>query len=490
MKNIYKLLIVTLLFTACTNLDEEFYDKIPGENYPENGLQIALESAPMYRPLQDFVDGGGWWFCQEVTSDEMTVPTRDTDWDDGGKWRALHTHTWNNTTEAVAAMWGRFYEGTGKINQLLERYADAEVTAELLNVQAKQKIMRAYYYYLLIDNYGDVPYVTTFATAEQNPMKNDRAEIFNSIVQEVEENIVHLKETSSKTAVSRGMAFSLLAKLYLNAEVYTGTAMWEDAQRACDSLIAMGSYALESDPLAPFVTENSMSAENIFTIPFDKNTYKNFNLHMRTLHYNHNLTFDMTVGPWNGFCATEAHFHTFDDSDLRKEGFLYGPQYTSSGGSLMDNTAGSQVNLDPFIPALTMDATYTPQEIRMSGARVAKFEIEMGASDNLSNDFPLFRYADILLMKAEAMMRLGGSGDDLINQIRNRAGLDNISGATLEDLLAERGREMFWEAHRRQDLIRFGEFSKSWWEKAPSGPERETFPIPQWAIDSNPNLAL
>ena len=211
---------------------------------------------------------------------------------------------------------------------------------------------------------------------------------------------------------------------------------------------------------------------------------------MRTLHYNHNLTFDMTVGPWNGFCATEGHFNSYDDNDLRKEGFLYGPQYTSSGGSLMDNTAGSQVILNPFIPALSMDATYTPQEIRMSGARVAKFEIEMGASDNLSNDFPLFRYADILLMKAEAMMRLGGSGDKLINDIRTRAGLDNISGATLEDLLAERGREMFWEGHRRQDLIRFGEFTKSWWEKAPSGPERETFPIPQWAIDSNPNLAM
>ncbi|MCF8372112.1 MAG: RagB/SusD family nutrient uptake outer membrane protein [Bacteroidales bacterium] len=489
MKNIFRLLLVTVILSSCTNLDEEFYDKIPGDQYPENALQIALEAAPMYRPLQDFIDNGGWWFCQEVTSDEMTCPTRSTDWDDAGKWRALHQHTWTNTTEAIAAMWGRFYEGIGKINLLLEKYQDAPQTPDLLAIQAQLRIMRAYYYYLLIDNYGDVPYVTLFALAEENPMKDDRAVIFDNIVQEIEDNIGNLKSSTSKTSVTRGMAFSVLSKLYLNAEVYSGTPRWEDAQRVCDSIIDMGVYSLESNPLAPFVTENSSSPENIFTIPYDRDTYKGNNLHMRTLHYAHNLTFDMTVGPWNGFCVMENHFNTYDLTDLRREGFLVGPQYTSSGAVLMDNTAGSPVVLTPNIPALTMDATYTLQEIRMSGARISKFEIAMGASDNLSNDFPLFRYADILLMKAETQIRLGGNGDDLINLIRNRAGLSSISSATLDDLLEERGREMFWEAHRRQDLIRFGKFNNAWWEKAASTSDRKTFPIPQWVIDTNPNLA-
>ncbi len=494
MKKIIRLLALSLIFVSCTDLSEEFYDKIPGDQYPENAAQIALETAPIYRPLQDFLDWGGWWFCQEVPSDEMTCPTRDTDWDDGGKWRELHLHTWTPTTEAVASMWGRFYEGVGKINELLEKYEvpeGEEVDPEIAHILAQLKVMRAYYYYLLIDNYGDVPYLTTFSDAPLNPGKDPKAFIFESIVAEVEASIPDMKFSTSKTSVTRAMAFSVLAKLYLNAEVYTGEAYWEDANRVCDSIIQMGVYSLESDPLAPFVTENSNSVENIFTIPYDRENYNGFNLHMRTLHYAHNLTFDMTVGPWNGFAAMEDHFNTYEEGDLRLAGFLVGEQFTSSGQPLMDNTAGSPVVLTPEIPALQMGSSFTPQEIRMSGARVSKFEIEKGANENLSNDFPLFRYADILLMKAEALVRMNGpgSGDDFINQVRNRAGINSISSATLDDILEERGRELFWEAHRRQDLIRFGKFNDAWWEKSASDPSRNTFPIPQWVLDANPNLS-
>ncbi|NNK80190.1 MAG: RagB/SusD family nutrient uptake outer membrane protein, partial [Flavobacteriales bacterium] len=110
--------------------------------------------------------------------------------------------------------------------------------------------------------------------------------------------------------------------------------------------------------------------------------------------------------------------------------------------------------------------------------------------ENLSNDFPVFRYADVLLMKAECAVRIGGpgAGDMYVNEIRSRAGLDGMTGADLDLILEERGRELFCEGHRRQDLIRFGKFNDAWWEKAPSDPSRNTFPIPQWAIDANPNL--
>jgi hypothetical protein len=212
---------------------------------------------------------------------------------------------------------------------------------------------------------------------------------------------------------------------------------------------------------------------------------------MRTLHYNSNLTFDMTAGPWNGFAVMHDHYNSYEDGDKRKEGyFLVGQQYASDGSPLTDQGAGGEnLVFDPFIPALNMDASYTAVEIRMSGARVKKFEIKIGAKDNLSNDFPLFRYADVLLMKAEAMIRQGNNGDEYINQIRNRAGAAPFSGASLDDVLAERGREFFWEAHRRSDLIRFGKFNQSWWEKGVSSPDRNAFPIPQWAIDANPKLA-
>lgn len=481
--------IVFLFATmACTDLNDELIDKIPADKFPENEDQVALMVTPVFKPMQDFIDWGGWWFCQELTSDEMVCPTRLTDWDDGGKWRVLYQHTWDNKTEAVTAMWSRFYKGIVEANRLIELFEASEQNPAIISSIAKLKIMRAYYYYLLIDNYGNVPYVTEFKNAEDFPGKTDRAIIFNSITKEIKDN-VEFVSGSSKTAVTKGMAYSLLAKLYLNAQVYANVTRWDSAEMACDSVLKLG-YALEADPLAPFATNNSASTENIFTIPYDENSYTGFNLHMRTLHYNHNLSFDMSVGPWNGFAATEQHYNTYSNNDKRKSGyFLVGQQFTIANSPITDPVAGSPLIINPHIPALIMDDSYTPQEVRMSGARVKKFEIKKGAKDNLSNDFPIFRLGDIYLMKSEARVRQGLNGDSWLNEIRLRAGLTGITGATLDDILAERGRELFWEAHRRQDLIRFGKFNQGWWEKTASDASRRTFPIPQWVIDSNPNLA-
>lgn len=486
------LLISFILFTmlvSCTDLNDTLYDQIPSDLYPENAAQTALIPVATYAAMQPLLDNGGWWFCQEVTSDEMVAPTRATDWEDGGKWRVLHQHTWNNNTEAINNMWSTYYNGVFEANQAIENIGEPNITAKATLI-AQLKVLRAFYYYLLIDNYGDVPFVTSFATAPKQPEKEDREIIFANIVNDIEQSIPDLRAVNIKTSVTKGMAFSLLAKLYINAEVYTGTAQWAKAEEACDSVIALGLYSLESDPLGPFVTQNQNSPENIFTIPYDEDNYQGFNLHMRTLHYNHNLTFDMPVGPWNGFAVMESHYNSYASNDLRKKGFLVGQQYTSSGVPIKDpGAADANLILDPYIPALFMTAANSLIEIRMSGARVAKFEIKKGAKANLSNDFPLFRYADILLMKAECMIRRGGNGDSYVNQIRTRAGVPTLSSVNLATLLEERGREMFWEGHRRQDQIRFGTFNNAWWEKPASTPDRNIFPIPQWAIDANPNLA-
>jgi hypothetical protein len=491
MKKIFLMISSIFIFSVgCTDLDDELYDRIPADKYPENAKQVATLAVPTYQAMRDFLDWGGWWFCQEVPSDEMTCPTRDTDWDDGGKWRVLHQHTWTNNTEAINAMWGTFYNGIFEANKAIEFMGDVSENPAGQEVVAKLKIMRAYYYYLLIDNYGDVPYVTSFSDAPDEPEKEDRAIIFNNIVTDIEANLKYLSPGNTKTAVTKGMTFSLLAKLYINAEVYTGTPEWEKAEDYCDSVILSGSYSLDSKPLDPFVTNNEGSFENIFVIPYDEDNYEGFNLHMRTLHYVSNQTFNMSPGPWNGFAVMEDHYKTYSDNDLRKDYFLVGQQYDYNGVPLRDEGAdGASLIFDPHIPALTIDASYTPVEIRMSGARVVKFEIKLKAKENLSNDFPIFRYADILLLKSEAMVRQGLNGDDYINEVRERAGIEDLSGATLDDILEERGREMFWEAHRRQDLIRFGKFNDAWWEKSASTPDRNTFPIPQWAIDANGKLA-
>ncbi len=496
MKKIILIIIAFIsLLPACTDLGNQMYDRIPSADYPENETQAALMMIPVFQPLQDYCDVGGYWFAQEITGDAITAPTRGTDWDDGGKWRVLHKHTWTNDVEAINAMWYRFYKGIYEANKLIEYLQPAveEGNEAAIVTVAKSKVMRCFYYWQAIDNYGDVPYYTSFSEAPELPEKEDRAVIWQNIVDELEATYPEIPVNGSKYSVTRGMAFMLLAKLYLNAEVYTGTPKWQEADKYIDSIINLGVYSLESSPLGPFTAANESSSENIFTIGYDEEIYEGFNLHMRTLHYKSGETFNMTVEPWNGFAAMEDFYNSFAENDKRKEMFLVGKQYSYDGEVLFDEVVNDTLKFDPVIPALNMNqASHTEAEIRMSGVRVVKFEIENGASANLSNDFPIFRYADVILMKAETQIRINGAGagDSYINQIRSRAGLSDISSATLDDLLEERNKELVWEAHRRMDLIRFGKFLDSWWEKPTDDSEdRKTFPIPQWAIDANPNLA-
>ena len=200
----------------------------------------------------------------------------------------------------------------------------------------------------------------------------------------------------------------------------------------------------------------------------------------------------MPVGPWNGLCVVPTFFDTYEDIDLRKTGYhIFGLQYDTQGNPIIDGETQTPLDINPYLPSLVMTAaTNTPAEIRMTGARVGKYEIKKGAKENLSNDFPLFRLTDIYMMKAEVEIRMGGNGDSWINPIRLRAGVSEWTNAPLDSLLAERGRELYCEGHRRQDLIRYGKFLEARWEKEVSSSDRLTFPIPKWATDVNPNLLL
>ncbi|MEA3446793.1 MAG: RagB/SusD family nutrient uptake outer membrane protein, partial [Bacteroidota bacterium] len=353
MKKIQYILIIltlTIGLVGCTKLDEEVYDKIPENNFPENDSQAALNVVPTYQALAPLIDDAGWWFwAQEVTSDEIVFPVRLTDWDDGGKWRVLHQHAWDNNTNAVNSMWSHLYDGVFEANKAIDLLPESSDDAALA-LKAKLIAMRTFYYYLLIDNYGDVPYVTSYLDAPEQPTKELRATIFNSIVAELEQNTQYLPVSGNNFSVTKGMAFTLLAKLYLNAEVYTGIPDWEKAGVYCDSVMNLN-YLLQSNPLDPFLADNAASPENIFTIPFDESDLKGLRIHMRTLHYLSSQTYNMVAGPWNGFAAVEDHYKTFESNDLRKEGFLVGPQFSSTGEALFDETAEADLNFDPHIPA-------------------------------------------------------------------------------------------------------------------------------------------
>jgi len=482
MKKVFYLTILVIL-GSCTKFDDALYD---------SRATALVTPGPAYAELRDLIDDAGWWFwAQEVTSDEIAFPIRGTDWNDGGKWKVLHTHEWTNDVDAVNSMWSHINDGIRETNKLLDILEPSAGDPQIDLSIAKMKTLRAFFQYLLMDNYGDVPLITSFANAPEFPEKTNRKEIYDFLIKDLEENVSKLPVNTNKFAVSRGMGFTLLAKLYINAEVYTGTPAYDKAESYCDSVINLGIYTLDNTVTKPFSATNENVAENIFTIPFDEFNAPGFRIHMRTLHYLSDATFGMKVGPWNGFAALEDHYNIYGDNDKRKQAwFLVGPQKDLNGNPLFDETAGVNLSFNPNIPKLVMDGSNSLEEIRMSGARVSKYEVENGAVEDLNNDFPLFRYADILLMKAECAVRNGapGSGDTYVDQVRSRANAGPTSGFGLTEILAERGREMFCEGHRRQDLIRFGEFNKAWWEKKASSPERTIFPIPQWAIDANSNL--
>jgi len=493
MKTKYLIFIAIIATTlSCTKLDEKVYDKIPGNLYPETPEQVASLSVVTYLQLQPMADDNGWWFlAQEISSDELAGPTRGADWYDGGKWLNMHRHTWTNDDEGVNRMWSAFWTGITTCNQTLDLMNSLPQNAALIAKKSEVEVIRSFYYYLLIDNYGNAPYLTSAAHAPALPYKVSKSVIWDSLVSTIQRDLPALKAVDRKYMMTKYSAYALLAKLYLNAKVYTGTAQWQKASDCCDSVLA-GPYSLATDLSEPFKTNNENSGEIIFSIPYDEDNFTGFRLHMRTLHYQMNLKYNMTVGPWNGFAITPTFWDTYQVIDKRRLAYnLWGLQYKASGGVILDGETHQPLNIDPHLPALYMQPPdFTPTQIRTTGARVGKYEIKMGAKESLSNDFPLFRLTDFYLMKAEAEIQLGRNGDKWINPIRERAGVSDWSGATLDSLLAERGRELYCEGHRRQDLIRFGKWENAWWEKAATGPEWETFPIPKWATDANPNLLL
>jgi hypothetical protein len=285
---------------------------------------------------------------------------------------------------------------------------------------------------------------------------------------------------------------SYQAKLFLNAGVYTGTAKWNDALAACDEIINSGKYSLENNFSANFKEKNEGSKENIFVVPYDFAKAGGFNWGQMTLHYASQLTYNLQAQPWNGYCSLTDFYNSFDNADVRKKAnFVAGPQFAADGTRLVDDKAESN---DPdgqpltFTPEINM---LEPSCLRQAGVRIGKYEYANGATPNLSNDFVLMRFADIILMKSECLLRNGNKAGAIteVNKIRKRAGVADFTDLTLTTLLAERGREMFAEGWRRQDMIRFDTYTKPFQFKTATDKACIiVFPIPQNQLNTNPAL--
>ena len=521
MKSIYKVLgLFGLLTFASCDLDDVVYDSLTSDKFPETEEQRNSLKASAYSQLQSLLDDWSFWlYAQETTSDVLVFPQRGTDWEDGGKWRVLNRHTWTADIGPVKQMWNDIYKGVARCNQAIETIENGTAGESRDRAIAELRVLRSYYYYLLIDNYGDVPYVDVFASANPKPPKNTRASIWQELVTvvETERQYLYDRNETSATLMTKGAADMLLGKLYLNAKIYKGES--SIIQADMDSLISnmnrvidMG-YILEDDRMAPFAYDNENSSENIFTISGDENVEGGLAICMRTFHTLSQATYDTDITPWNGCCfkpdfyerlfADNDGFDDVDDItsvnievvDARTAGFLRGQQFDLDGNELSNSNGNLIYTAEIKADIMTEGPLYTNAEIRFSGYRVAKFGAEIGMAQYMNNDFPIFRLADAYLMRAEGTLN-GGSGsattaDDDLNIIRAKAGVpDDV--ATLETLLDERGRELYMEGHRRSDLIRFGKFAaREWWSGATEsdpGVHRLVFPIPQDQIDVNPGL--
>lgn len=523
------LLAISLSFTSC--LDETPKDQIPESEIYDSANSLYVNAVTsLYNYIGAHEEGEGLqgtcrgiYDYNTLTTDEAIIPIRGGNWYDGGLWENMYDHTWTATDTDLYNVWKYLYKVIVLSTKSLETIDQHK---SLLNDQqrdeykAEVRAVRAMFYYYAMDMFGRIPILESSTQKTADIRQSNRRDVFKYIVNELQTVAPLLPNEHSNLQgnyygrVTRPVAWFLLAKLALNAEVYTDDN-WTDSYRPdgktimidvdgtqknawltcihyCN-LIASAGYSLASDYTKNFAVHNENSNENIFTIPLDKMLYLNeFHYLFRSRHYAHGGAYGGASE--NGTCAT---LHTMA---------VYGYNTSSPDARLDMNfytgkveVDGSYVTLDDGTPLeykpLAVERNLTSsQYIETAGARMKKYEVDRTAySDGRmpDNDIVLYRYADVMLMKAEAKVRNGESGDEELNAVRNRVGMPSLR-ATLDNILNERLLELVWEGWRRQDMIRFGTYNKSYDIHTPSEADNKgyttVFPIPGKARELNPNL--
>lgn len=537
MKRIYSILFASfslLSWTSCSSyLEENPKDRLDEETAYSTLSDVQKNGVlSLYNYVGGYVDsqglqgtGRGIYDLNTFTTDEAIMPTRGGDWYDGGFWQGLYLHRWGVNNEAVYATWEYLYRTVILCNGSLERiqdFAEKHPEENVADCVAEVRALRAMFYYYIMDLFGSVPLIEKSDPAVEDIVQEKRSKVFNFIVKELTESSSFLsKERSNQPGVYYGrmtqpVVWFLLAKLALNAEVYTdddwtdgsrpdGKSIffevegqrlnaWQTVNYYCEKITAAG-YTLEKDYTANFAVFNESSEENIFVIPMSKTLYTNqFICLFRSRHYNHAKAYGLSGE--NGSSATKEVLETFGyDTPQVDARFDYcyfaGPVKDLEGNQILLDDGVTPLVYEPWNVAL--DVSGKPYE-KTAGARMKKYEVDKtGLKDGklLDNDIVLFRYADVLLMQSEAKVRNGENGDAELNLVRSRVGMAPRT-ATLENLLDERMMELAREGWRRQDMIRFGVFTRSY-SCRPQLPGEENgyttvFPIPEKVIDMNPQL--
>ena len=537
------LLLAALSMTSC--LDEHPKDQLDEDAIYGSASDIYINAVAS---LYNYIGGAnesegiqgtcrGIYDYNTLTTDEAMIPIRGGDWYDGGLWNAMYQHRWTADDQSLYDTWKYIYKVIVLANKSLDIISSKSVllsAAQQQEYRAEVRAIRAMFYYYAMDMFGRVPLVLSTDEQRYSSLfqgQTDRSSVFHFVFQELQQVLPSLpdqhsnKEGNYYGRITQPVVNFLLAKLALNAEIYMyddwtqGYAnrpkgsdihfsvpaaeasshdgdkelnAWETCIYYCDKLAEEG-YVLESDDAFNFSTHNETSKENIFTIPMDKNIYTNqFHYLFRSYHYTHGGA--LGWGSENGTCATistmKANHYGEADEDARcKVNFVAGVVKVDGKELKMDN--GKPLEYQPF--EVMQNLTNSPY-IKTAGARMGKYEVDRTSYMDgklQSNDIVLFRYADALLMKAEAKVRNGEDGSAELNAVRARVGMPSRP-ATLDNILEERLLELVWEGCRRQDLIRFGKFTEAYDLREPLEKEASgytiVFPIPQKCRDLNKNL--
>lgn len=522
-------LALSLSLTSC--LDETPKDQIPETEIYDSANSLYVNAvASLYNYIGAHEEGDGLqgtcrgiYDYNTLTTDEAIIPIRGGNWYDGGLWENMYDHTWTSTDTDLYNVWKYLYKVivlSTKSLETIEKHKALLTEQQRVDYAAEVRSVRAMYYYYAMDMFGRIPILQSSTQKTADIRQSNRSDVFWYVVKELQDVAPLLANEHSNLQgnyygrVTRPVAWFLLAKLSLNAEVYTDddwtdssrpdgkTIMfdiegnkknaWQTCVHYCDLIKAAG-YTLEADYTKNFAVHNEGSTENIFTIPLDKILYLNeFHYLFRSRHYAHGGAY--SGASENGTCAT---LHTMavngfgtETPDARLDMNFYTGKVEVDGKYVtMDD--GTPLEYKPL--AVEENLTASPY-LETAGARMKKYEVDRTAySDGRmpDNDIVLYRYADVLLMKSEAKVRNGESGDEEMNAVRSRVGMPSLS-ATLDNILNERLLELVWEGWRRQDMIRFGTYGKQYDIHTPSEADKKgyttVFPIPEKAHELNPNL--
>lgn len=536
-----KLSAILLLagMAGCTKLKETYTSTVPGDQAAAalgaQGVALLLQTA--YNDIPGpFVGQDQVFSLEENTTDESLVPTRGGDWDDNGVWRVMHNHTWNADHGQILSV----FNGLNKMN-----FDATNVLQFKPNKQqaAEARFLRALALYYLLDFYGQFPFRNPGDNLLLAPTVYRGDSAINFIISELTTILPDLGNNSSMTQAGPDACKMLLMRCYLNKGAFTNrkspTFADADMQQVItlgNQIINSGKYKYMSNYFANFNFSNGNSTEGILAYPGTSGVATN-NPGLRarwmmTFHYNEFVPQSPNAG-WNGFSTISDFYNAFSvggttDYSLKdtlldtrmgrrklsdslttalsgiRPGFLVGQQYDTAGNKLKDRK-GNLLSFDPNIASTMIEQG---SNLEVTGIRVAKYVPDFSDpggkwySNNSGNWLMLFRYPDVVLMVAEAKLRAvtpdAAGALALVDSLRVHRGASLMPGPLVlnnpsnvsdpNTLLAERGRELYWEAVRRTDLVRFGMFNATWKYKPSDDPKYLVFPVPNQALAVNPNL--